>query len=51
MKLMPPILLLLAFSAIAYARDDNWKASLEKKAEIFEENVLEWQWIDGLYPS
>lgn len=51
MKLMLPILLLLAFSTTAYARDDNWKVSLEKKAEIFEENVLERHWIDGLYPS
>jgi photosystem II stability/assembly factor-like uncharacterized protein len=42
---------MLATSAIVHAKDDGWKVPLEKKAEIFEKNVLERHWIDGLYPS
>ncbi len=48
MKLILPVLLVL-FSASA--KEDSWRVPLDKKAEIFEKNVLERHWIDGLYPS
>lgn len=44
-------LLLFIPVAMAYGKDDSWRVPLEKKAEIFEKNVLERHWIDGLYPS
>lgn len=45
------ILTFFTFCRDVIAGDDNWKVPLEKKAEIFEQNVLERHWIDGLYPS
>jgi hypothetical protein len=42
---------MLASSIVVYAKDISWKTTLEKKTEIFENNVLERHWIDGLYPS
>jgi len=41
----------MAMATTAYAKDESWKLPLDKKAEIFEKNVLERHWIDGLYPS
>ncbi len=51
MKLALLVLLMLVYAAIACAKDNNWEVPLEGKAEIFEKNVMERHWIDGLYPS
>jgi len=45
------LIMLLTTSVAAFGDDDSWKAPLAKKAEIFEKNVLERHWSDGLYPS
>jgi hypothetical protein len=42
---------MLALSMAAAAADDSWRVPLSQKADIFERNVLERHWIDGLYPS
>jgi hypothetical protein len=34
-----------------FATDDTWYQPLEKKAQILEQQVRKWHWIDGLYPS
>lgn len=51
MKLIFLLLLLLVVALRAHAAGDNWRVPLDKKADIFEKNVLERHWIDGLYPS
>jgi len=33
------------------ASDHTWYQPLETKAQILEQQVLKWHWIDGLYPS
>lgn len=48
---MTYLLLFIAPFLFTYTGNESWKLPLEKKAEIFEQNVLERHWIDGLYPS
>ena len=45
------VVLALVMSGGAFADKDVWKVPLEKKSEIFEKNILEHHWINGLYPS
>lgn len=49
------LLLSLAFALTSIpgpsVTDENWKMPLSKKAELFEQNLLEKHWIDGLYAS
>ncbi|MGQ9576642.1 MAG: WD40/YVTN/BNR-like repeat-containing protein [Thermoguttaceae bacterium] len=43
--------LVAAAVCAAGAADDSWYQPLEVKAEILEQQVLKWHWIDGLYAS
>ncbi len=44
-------ILALAAASGALAGDDTWYQPLQKKADVLEEQVRKWHWIDGLYPS
>jgi len=48
---LPAAIVVLAGGPATFAGDDSWYQPLQKKAEILEQQVLKWHWIDGLYPS
>ncbi len=48
---VPVAVLLVGLAPHLSIADDSWYQPLEKKAQVLEQQVLRWHWIDGLYPS